>query len=377
MKSRAPGFQFYQGLEDIQTFIATATVDLCPDLDTLCRARVRSLYTIASLDIDYEAASKQLKLTAFWPFREQHVAVPASSARRTEVGILTRSNKPNLDPNHVAVAGVLTVLGESKKPSPTMFDFPSRHWLSEATFSAEFLAPTGLHPTLQLKISSNSQPVKDEDCAPYAYLTLPKTIFADRYQLADELFLASKNLAALRYTTLPVDLEAPAYTTKPWGSHVLLQLAPSSNVLDQPEPWTVEVPLHLRYLEPNPTGDVSVEIPYPAIFWACESGTSEGSPNPFDRSHLGYDDLFPLGTTFHHVSPRPENGTRLMSAVKVPVLRDDAASWIGPGTSAVIGLGFLWVLWKLLAAYMKSGYQASPVADFEDTRATGVNQKKN
>lgn len=271
------------------------------------------------------------------------------------MGILAWDAPPNIEAHEVGASGILVVLGENTEPSPTFFAFPSRHRLTDASFSSEFLSPTGLHPTLQLSISSNFAPAEDANCVPYAHLTLPKTIFADRYQLDDALFLASKNLTASRYTSLPVDLEAPAYTTKSWGSSVLLELAPPTS--DKPEAWTVEVPLHLRYLEPSATGEVKAEIPYPAVFWTCDSHDAINSPsNPFDRLGLGYDDLFGPTTAFWHVTPQPEVGNRLTNAIMVPVLKDGASAWVGSGTAAVVTLGFAWVLWKLLSVYRTSGY---------------------
>ena len=310
------------------------------------------------MDISFNSATKALKVTAFWPLIEQVLTVPGSSERRTEVGILTKDVPPKLESHELGVSGVLSVLGEQKEPSPSLFAFPSRHRLSGASFSSEFLEPTGLHPALQLRLSSNKPPVEDAGCAPHAYLTLPKSIFADRYQFDDQLFLASKNLSASRYASLPVDLEAPAYTTETWGSNFLLELAPP--VSKDSEAWTAEVPLHLRYLKPSATGHVPVEIPYPAVFWACESGSdADFSTNPFDRTHLGYDGLFGPQTTFWHVNPQPETGSRIMSSVSVPVLKEEGAAWIGLGTSVVVGLGFAWVLWKLLSAYAVSGLGGS------------------
>lgn len=258
---------------------------------------------------------------------------------------MSDSTQPNMQEHDLGVAGVLTVLSDKKKPSPTMFTFPSRHRQADSTFSSKFLTPTGLHPTLQMNITSSQPPMKDAKCVPYAYLTLPRTIFADRYQLADELFLASKNLTTSQYTTLPVDLESPAYTTETWGSSVLVGLAPPSP--GQGQAWSAEVPLHLRYLEPSAGGEVEVEVPYPAVFWACSTGW-RNLENPFDRLHLGYDALFPRDTAFWHVSPRPESGERLMNSITVPVLKEDGAAWIRLGTSIAIALGFGWVLLKLI-----------------------------
>ena len=285
---------------------------------------------------------------------------------RTEVGILSTDKPQTLEPHEIGISGLLTVLGQDSQPSPTMFSFPSRHRDAESTFSAQFLAPTGLHPTLQLRLASSSPPSSEDTCAPYAYLTLPRAIFADKYQLSDPLFLASKNLTALRYSTQPVDLEAPEYVMSQWGSSVLLQLAPPSS----PSPsqqgekgkadekkWTAEIPLHLRYLSPEKGGYSAVDVTYPAVFWACEAG--EGvtfPPNPFEKGNLGYDGLFDEGTVFWHVAPRPVGGrSSLVNAVRVPVLDLDKAGWVNAGTAAAVLVGFAWVVWKLVGVYMAAG----------------------
>ncbi|KAJ3524901.1 hypothetical protein NM208_g11867 [Fusarium decemcellulare] len=356
--SASPGFSFYQAVEDLHSFIATTSLEFCSETDPVCGARLRSLYTASGLDLSYDTTANALVASASWPLRAQKVTVPASTERRVEVGIFVNDNsQPNMKEHELGVAGVLSVLGEQKKPSPAMFTFPSRHRQSASIFTSKFLSPTGLHPTLQLSLSSNQYPASEGQCAPYAFLTLPKTIFADRYQLGDELFLASKNLAASRYTTLPVDLEAPAYTTETWGSSVLLELAPPDPSQDQP--WNAEVPLHLRYLKPSASGEVDIEIPYPAVFWACSSG-GEPLENPFDRLHVGYDKLFAQNTIFWHVAPQPESGSRLMSLVTVPVLKEEGAQWISSGTTAAVALGFAWVLWKLFSVVMQSGGRPAP-----------------
>lgn len=267
------------------------------------------------------------------------------------------------DADEVGITGGLTVLGDQTTPSPVMFAVPSRHRPAGASFSSAFVAPTGLHPTLRLRISSARRPKEDADCALHAYFTLPKTIFPDRYQLSDDLFLRSKNLTALRYASSPIDLEAPAYATETWGSNLLLELAPPTGEkeADVSGEWTAEVPLHLRYLAPDSDGYAEIEVPYPAVFWACpaEEGT-KFSNNPFDRVHLGYDALFGPQTAFWHVEPRAagdgDGSGRLMSPIRVPVLDKDDALWVRAGTAAAVVVGFAWVLWTLFSAYLKSGY---------------------
>ena len=355
--STPSSYYMYHELESLHDFVSSISSTHCEELDPVCQSRSRSLYTAASLDISYDASSKVARLTAFWPLFEQSLAVPASTARRTEVGIVGVDAAPNMQPHELGVSGLLTVLLEQRKPSPVLFGFPSRHRNLNATFSSNFLSPTGLHPSLQLSITSNQPPKVESSCKPYAYFTLPKHIFADRYQLADELFLASKNLSSAPYTSLPVDLEAPAYATKVWGSRVMLELAPPETGAD-PTAWTAEVPLHLRYLEPSPSGTREANVPYPALFWACapELEADAGfSTSPFDRASLGYDSLFEPGTTFWHLNPRPVEDDRIVSRITVPVLHEEAGKWVGFGTSLAIVLGLAWVLWKLQRSYEEHG----------------------
>jgi hypothetical protein len=299
-----------------------------------------------SLDISYEALTRAVKVTARWPYQAQPLTVP-SQPFKTEVGILAEDKAPNQEPQELGISGLLTVLDQDSNPSPTLFTIPSRHRRAEGTFSAKFLSPTGLHPTLQITLDSNKSPAKDSDCSPYAYLTLPRSIFPDRYQLADELFLRSKNLTSLQYVSKSVDLEAPEYVTKLWGSAILLELSPPTT--SKPEPWSVEIPLHLRYLAPSRGGYQDVDIPYPAIFWACPAAKgTQFSTNPFDQANLGYDGLFEGHTSFWHVEPRPSSGDRLINTITVPVLDLDKSRWVNTGTAAAVIIGFVWIVWKLL-----------------------------
>ncbi|KAM4065835.1 PIG-X/PBN1 domain-containing protein [Hirsutella rhossiliensis] len=340
---------FYQQLEHLSASVESATRDLCPDTDSICQSRLRTLYTAASLDLSYSSTDRALWISAFWPLREHSITVLVLPGRQTEVGIFTKDSAPNLGPYGVGLHGILNVLEDQKEPSPALFIFRSRHKLYNASFASEFLRPIGVHPTLQFKLSTNKPPVQDAECAPYAYLTLPKTMFANRYHFEDKIFLASKNLSASRYTTLPVELEAPEYNIKTWGSNVLLQLAPP--ISSDEQIWTAQVPLHLRYLKPRASGYTQVEVPYPVVFWACQPGGDEDpASNPFDRRHLGYDELFSPGTIFWHVSPKPEVGNRVMSSITVPVLREDSAAWVRLGTTAAMVLGCAWVIWNLLVA---------------------------
>lgn len=189
----------------------------------------------------------------------------------------------------------------------------------------------------------------------HAYLTLPSSVFIDRYQFTDDLFLKSQNIIALRALSGSQDLEAPDWVVKSWGSAALFELALPSAPADGE--WTATIPTHLRYVSSSansssllPAGKRELSIPAPAVFWACnaEEGT-KFKTNPFDRDNLGYDGLFGTRTMFYHVPPAPvdaEGG--LLLGLEAPVLEAEGAGWVVPATVVVIVLGFAWVVFKMV-----------------------------
>ena len=71
------------------------------------------------------------------------------------------------------------------------------------------------------------------------------------------------------------------------------------------------------------------------------------SVNPFDRINLGYDGLFGQNSMFYHLTPNASSGQAFVEQLDVPVLDSDKAAWLSTGTSLVIALGLLWVLWAM------------------------------
>lgn len=378
--SHSTAYQYYSPLDSLLPFITYAHSSLCPPPSSThpegssCAARADRLSVASSLDISYDTISHALKVIATWGHQDHPVVVTSpldSIHHRVEVGILGGDTPAGIEPHELGFSGFLTVLGHDTKPNPTMFKFPARHRrVDGASFRTKVLAPAGLHPTMQIELDAGllqKPPQADgAECALHAYLTLPRAIFADKYQLSDPLFLGSKNLTALRYITQPVDLEAPEYVTDLWGSAALVELSPppqqaAAEAPPSPSSWTAEVPLHLRYLSPATGGYRNVELPYPAVFWACttEEGTKFPS-SPFERVNLGYDGLFGPRTVFWHVDPQPPQGSggggRLTNTIRVPVLDVNKSGWVSTGTTAVVLLGFGWIVWKLLAVYLKTGY---------------------
>lgn len=314
-----------------------------------------------ALDADYDAISSTLTLRILRqkPSSRSQLwsEIKPSPGSTIEVGILSKQDGAPGDagPEKVSMGGYITVVGEDSKASPTLFSFPSRHHPSRNSYTVSFNKPTGLHPTLRISFPSGTEPPESahnpESCKLHTYLTLPKHIFPDKYQLAAPNFLKANGLKQIRSLTAPPpDLEAPDWAVASWGSHMLMELDPSSPGSSLSE-WHAEIPLHLRYLKPADGGIRTAEVPWPVVFWACSSdeGGSKMSVNPFDRTDLGYDGAFGTRTVFYHLQPR--TNTTLVESITVPVLNEKASGYgyLQGGTAGVLILGLVWVLWKLVS----------------------------
>ncbi|TVY39528.1 Protein pbn1 [Lachnellula subtilissima] len=361
--SHSSATQYYTPLPHLNTFIQYLINKLCtPNNDNLaCLPRAELLQSASYLDIDFDTISHALSITAFWPSQTwDSLSLPTTPSNRLEVGIL--SIQAPQAPEELSLGGFLTVVGEDASPSPTLFSFPARHHPTSQSFTSSFLLPSGLHPTLRLRISGSEKPVDGAACALHAYLTLPKTVFADKYQFDDALFLASKNLSAMHYISPGVDLEAPAYTVPLWGSSLLLELSPPAK---EDVEWTAEVPLHLRYLAPSEGGMQETHIPAPVLFWACTA--EEG------RWIWVMRDFFGPRTMFYHLDPESEASTipaggkdvpasgsggrgKLVNILQVPVLDSQKTAYVELGTATVVLAGFAWVCWCLWRVWSAGGY---------------------
>ncbi|KAL1642519.1 protease B nonderepressible form [Didymella pomorum] len=282
------------------------------------------------------------------------------------IGIL--SHEANTDPEDYQFGGFLTVLGRDDKPKPTRFQTPTRHYplldsapynpnktpqLSPLRYKTSINRPSGLHPTLTLTLPSAHLSAPDPSCKLHTYLTLPSALFIDKYQFSDALFLASKNLVALRSLSGATDLEAPEWVVPQWGSAALFELAtPSSDTekhttdVMQTE-HNISIPLHTRYLSASPSSHQAIDVPWPAVFWACRADEGSKHPqNPFDRRHLGYESLFGPKTRFMHVAPSSDVD-RLVETIEVPVLDTGKVGLVEVGTVGIVVVAFLGLCWVL------------------------------
>ncbi|KAJ5752070.1 hypothetical protein N7520_008987 [Penicillium odoratum] len=367
----AASLQYHTQLPSLKSLVTFFQNNVCAG-GAECITRANSLLTADVVDLDFDASSNTLTMSGIWTSAPEggwveEVHKSASSSDKVEFGLL--GTEKGISADEIKVGGLLAVVGEDKKLKPTMFSFPSRHHVlpRSASYTVSFAEPTGLHPTMSISIPRSSLELPsapdDTTCALYTYLTLPSSVFGDQYQLGttDPLFLESHNLEGLRAHSGETDLEAPDWVVKGWGSNWLFELATPVDDLDGDvqSNWTATIPLHLRYLHPSETGYRSAHVPWPVVFWACGADDATGMGiNPFDRRHLGYDSLFSPHTFFYQLHPKSD---RLVEVLDVPVLhlKDGEGLFqarnIELTTCAVISLGFLWILWRLVRVAWSSG----------------------
>lgn len=318
-------------------------------LPLLSPEQLTSLTTASYLDLRLSPVTKTLTINAFFPLP------PASSAHTiirpsthpVEVGVLGLE-KP-MEESGLALGGLLHQVGHDKKLEPVMFGFANRHHLFPGTFSVDTIKPTGLHPKLQLKLKAKRGEMKPpaEDCTLNAFFMLPRQVFVDKYQISPsnpqllrELGIRGINVSG------EADLEQPDWASVKWGSTLLAELDPSKE--------SIEVPLHLRYLQPEEGRDkMEIQVAAPAVFWACGGESEEAGrlkQSPFERRGLGWEGYFGEmgeGVVYHHLALAGESA---YTEIEVPVMDLAYGEYVKYGTAVVVMGGFLWVLMKTFLA---------------------------
>lgn len=221
----------------------------------------------------------QIQLRALWAqsFHENgwHLNITSYEGSRIEIGVFERGSGEDKDEH--ALEGVRMVLGEHDDFEPTMFTFPHRHHvLKSGLIKTELHPANGSHPVMLTHLPSSSvkglvdRTIDYETCQLHALYTLPKEVFVDKYQLTQFAQFKSGGIKEVRGIWGETDLEDPAYKTPAWGSLLLIDVPKSTKAT------TLELPLHLRYMEPViGGGKTEVDLLPPELFWACEN-TVEG-----------------------------------------------------------------------------------------------------
>ncbi|KAK4934021.1 hypothetical protein LTR28_010982, partial [Elasticomyces elasticus] len=118
--SMSAAYQYYHLLPSLGDLVSYIQQKCCSPDDPRCHLRATSLLSAASLDIDFDAISHAVTLTAFW----DHIGYGALGSETVsrlgptdsvEVGVL--SNEKPTEPEELTLSGFLTVLGEDTKPS--------------------------------------------------------------------------------------------------------------------------------------------------------------------------------------------------------------------------------------------------------------------
>ena len=110
-------------LKDLETYIRQK---ICPKSDNACNSRTESLRQAAYLDVDYDAISQSLVLTAFYASSETpggwSERIPKiDPAAKLEVGILAPETPRQ--PEELSLGGFLINVGEDSKASTSLDEY--------------------------------------------------------------------------------------------------------------------------------------------------------------------------------------------------------------------------------------------------------------
>jgi PIG-X / PBN1 len=287
------------------------------------------------LEIDVLPSTIQVR--AIWaaaPHSEGwRLDIPSLPGTRTEIGIFQEESGEDKD--EYAIGGVRAILGQDREFTPTLFTFPHRdHILSSAAVGTWLEPAYGSHPNIRTILPSSTlvPPVNDtvdhESCTLHGLYTLSKEVFVDKYQLAQLAQFQSGGIADVRGVWGETDLENPTYKTEGWGSVVLLDVAVP--VADEAEELVLELPVHLRYLEPSTEGGYeALTLLPPQLFWTCQNSVEgiqhdrmvadlDFSVSPFGPpSSSLLHTLFPSTAVFYHLPHHPVSEGAL--TMNVPV----------------------------------------------------------
>lgn len=203
----------------------------------------------------------------------------------------------------------------------TLLFYQRAHLTDNAQIAVDLIDPVGLHPTINIDLTSMS-PARG--CEYYAYMTLPLDIFVDKYQ-SSPIFVFGER-----------DLELPEFKLKnsAWGSEALFQLKGGKQN---------EIKLHSRYVEPIEKGGYKNSNFDTLIFLACDSGNENVNENPFYSKGLGYESYFTQDTVFHHL-----NATKIN--FRIPTANANDYFLIQHTTIACIFFSVLYLLAKTFKA---------------------------
>lgn len=117
--SSATSLQYYHQLPSLDRFVSYIRKHACHDQDSSCHNEISTVHSAKYIDIDFDAISQILSMNVYWDgsFRPHGWTEVLQKSRRQdkiEVGVLEAEKA--IEPEHLALSGFLTVVGEDDKP---------------------------------------------------------------------------------------------------------------------------------------------------------------------------------------------------------------------------------------------------------------------
>lgn len=366
---------FYSPLANLKSLTSRLSSLLCSD--EKCKSQVAELEFADSFSLSYGSlplhaksyqAANDVIVETFWNDRktlakalglDSSTLYRTSDAEKVEVGLLS------VHPGYTNAGFSWGLTGfsrnlEDEKSEKLLFQYTTQHQPSRGKFSVEFEQPTGLHPKHILSLEDVRSP--QAQCSLFAKYTFTKSLFLDKYQLA-ELNKPTPTRDAIGYLYGlwgEADLEAPIWAVDGYGSEALVQIYAKNRPADEPAgKFQFELPTHSRYEVPqvNSTSVGQVQ-PWPVVFWACQPTVDEIKENPAPASvetvNLGYEAIFPANTVFHYLEPTVEAGQRLRSEFDIPVAPFSSYETVQLVTVVAIFGSFLYLIYEIFRSVTKS-----------------------
>lgn len=202
----------------------------------------------------------------------QDVSFSKSDNTRQEIGLFVADAARNQD--FLSYQGVRSVLGEHDEFQPTAITFPTHHFWANASAISTISPNSSFHSSIITTIEGN--PPRD-DCNLHLTYTLPASVLVDPYQLAEK--HADGEWLSTPRIFGEVDLELPIGAVDSWGSIV--------DVVPRPSDTQVSLPIHVRYQPPkqkdevDANGQMTLDIPWPHVYYACPVKERSTMRNPF------------------------------------------------------------------------------------------------
>ena len=360
---------FYSPLNNLKPLASKLTTLLCSD--KTCVTELQELEFADSFALTYGKLPENAKawsdvsdvvLEVYWNDRKsmaQTLGLETSTlyhrsviAEKVEIGLLSVHPEYTMPGFTWGLTGFSQSLDSDHKEK-LLFQYSTKHQPSRGTYRADFERPTGLHPKHVLFLENALSP--QAQCSLFAKYTFTKSLFLDKYQLA-ELNKPTPSRDAVGYLYGiwgEADLEAPIWAVDGYGSEALLQIYTKNRPAGEtPGTFQFELPTHSRYEVPQVNSTIVAEIqPWPVVFWACQPTVEEKQNNPspasVETSNLGYEALFPKNTVFHYLQPSVSAGQRLQSQFDIPVAPFSSYETVQLVTVVAIFGSFFYLIYEI------------------------------